>query len=73
MAHGKLKPGNFTVPAGLLSLFREKASHAAMAMESISPSQFAKIDNHVMQNVDQFRSMVADAEMFGEQAVIREG
>jgi hypothetical protein len=77
--HGELKPGKFTVPAGLLDLFKEKANRAAMAMDGISHSQATKIDNHIVQHIDsfvasdQFRSIVADAEMFGDQAVIRKG
>jgi hypothetical protein len=75
--HGLLKPDKFTVPVGLLDLFREKANHTAGAMESISPMQAAKIDNHIMHNLDrflgsdQFKAIAADAQMFGEEAVFR--
>jgi hypothetical protein len=72
-----LKRGEFVIPAGLLDLFREKANHTATALEGLSPVQAEKIEDHIMKNLDrfrqsdQFRSIVADAELFGEQAVIR--
>jgi hypothetical protein len=74
---GLLKPGNFTVPRGLLDLFREKAASLANAMEAMSPTQQEKVDTHIRDNLehfresDQFASFVADARMFGEHAVIR--
>lgn len=75
--HGELRPGQFEIPAGLLHVFVEKANAAAAALESISPAQQAKIDQHILQNIDefresdQFRSIMADAEMFGIDAVIK--
>ncbi|SNS77424.1 hypothetical protein [Sphingopyxis indica] len=74
--HGLLKPGKFVVPAGLLHLFREKAALASEAMIALSPTQRAKVDKHVLGNLDafaasdQFASIVADARMFGEDAVL---
>ncbi|MGJ0505780.1 MAG: hypothetical protein ACR652_01335 [Methylocystis sp.] len=74
--HGLLKPDKFTVPAGLLDLFREKAQNAAAAMSKISPAQRVKIGKHVSENLDafarsdQFASILADAAMFGEDAVL---
>lgn len=74
--HGTLKPGKVVLPAGLLDLFREKAEHSANAMALISSRQRAKIDSHVQANLDQFvaseqfASIMADARMFGEDAVI---
>lgn len=75
--HGTIKPDTLTIPAGLLDLFYEKATHASAAMATISDAQSAKIDDHVMRNLekfresDQFKAIVADARMFGEEAVIR--
>jgi hypothetical protein len=74
--HGLLKPGKLTIPAGLLDIFREKAESIATAMSNISPVQRAKIDKHVLDNLDafaasdQFASIRADALMFGEHAVL---
>ena len=75
--HGTIKPETFTVPARLLDLFYEKAAHAGAAMATISDAQSTKIDDHVMRNIEkfraseQFKAIVADARMFGEDAVIR--
>ncbi len=73
---GLLKPDKFTVPAGLLDLFRQKAEHTAAAMSKISPAQRAKIDKNILENLDafaesdHFASIEADAMMFGEHAVL---
>jgi hypothetical protein len=74
---GVVRPGKFVLPTGLLDLFIEKATHAAAAMKHISERQQGKIEANVMANLDKFiesdhiRSMVADAELFGEKAVLR--
>jgi hypothetical protein len=74
--HGLLKPGKISIPAGLLDLFREKAENVATAMSKISSVQRAKIDKHILDNLDafaesdQFASIRADASMFGEHAVL---
>lgn len=76
---GVIKPGKFVIPAGLLDLFKDKAEHAAAAMSTISERQQAKIEANVIANLDKFigsdhiRSMLADAELFGEDAVLRKG
>lgn len=73
---GIIKPGKFVLPSALIGLFREKASLHDKAMDAISPTQRAKIDQHVLDNLDQFAksdqfaSIAADAQMFGEAAVI---
>lgn len=74
---GLLKPQRATVPADLLDLFKEKAEHAASAMDSMSPGQKAKVDALVQNDLDRvigsahFTSMLADARMFGEAAILR--
>lgn len=74
---GVYQPRKVVIPAGLLDLFKEKAAHAASALDAISPSQKDKIDAHVLGNLDsfiesdQFASILADAEMFGEKAILR--
>jgi len=75
--HGLLKPGKVVIPGALLDLFREKAMLADDFMTSMSPAQRAKVDKHVMDNIeafaasDQFAAITADARMFGEDAVVR--
>jgi hypothetical protein len=74
--HGLLKPDKFTIPAGMLDLFKEKAENAATTMSNISRVQRAKIDKHILDNLDafaesdQFASIRADALMFGQHAVL---
>lgn len=74
--HGVLKPGTFTIPVGLLDLFREKAAHSAASMAAMSPAQRAKVDKTVLDNIeafstsDQFPAIEADARLFGEDAVL---
>lgn len=74
--HGLLKPDKFVVPAGLLHLFRQKAALVSESFTAMSPTQRAKVDKHVLDNPDafaksdQFKSIEADARMFGEGAVL---
>jgi hypothetical protein len=74
--HGVIKPDKFTMPAGLLDLFREKAKQADMAMDTMSSVQRDKVDQHILANLDaflesdQFASVMADAQMFGMDAVV---
>lgn len=74
--HGLLKPEKIIVPAGLLELFKSKAENAALAMSKISSVQRQKINKHVLDNIDafaesdQFSSIMADALMFGKDAVL---
>jgi hypothetical protein len=73
---GLLKPNRVVIPAGLLDLFIEKAAHVSKSFATISKSQREKIDYNVVSNIDdfaksdQFASILADAEMFGEDAVL---
>lgn len=73
---GLIKPGEFTVPIGLLDVFKEKAQYSSEAMSKISSPQRQKIKNNVLENLDkfknsnQFAAIKADAEMFGQQAVL---
>ncbi len=74
---GAIMPGKIVLPAGLLDLYREKALHAKAAMANLSDAQFDKIDAAVDANIDkltksgQIQAIIADAEMFGPQAIIR--
>lgn len=73
---GLLKPGKFVIPAGLNDLFRQKANIVSTAMAELSDTQRAKIDKRIEENLDafslsdQFASIMADADMFGVDAVI---
>lgn len=75
--HGTLQAGRFVVPDGLLDLYREKAKIASDASAAISDAQFEKIDADVRRNLERvatsrsFEAMVADAEMFGLESIIR--
>lgn len=74
--NGLLKPDSVSIPGGLLYMFKEKATLAAAAVDSMSPKQKAKVDLHIRDNLDQFleseqfAAIEADARMFGEEAVI---
>ena len=74
---GQLKPGKFTIPAGLIDLFKKKANLVSEAFEAMSPDQQNKVQKHIAENLDsfaasdQFVSIAADARMFGRAAVIR--
>ena len=75
--HGLLKPGSFTIPAGLLDLFTDKANHSASAMSKMSHRQQGKIDAAFRKNIDSFagsdlfKAMHADVSMFGVDAVFK--
>lgn len=75
--HGRFNPRKIILPAGLLDLFKDKAAHAAAQMDKMSTSQKDKIDANVLANLDRFAesdqlaAIIADAEMFGEDAVLR--
>ncbi len=76
--HGVLQPGEFTIPYGLLDLFKQKAGMAKQAMARVSAGQKQKIQAAVMKDPgkfaksDQFRAITADAEMFGLGAILYE-
>jgi hypothetical protein len=75
--NGLLKPGHFTVPHSLIGLFKDKAAQLSASYRNISEAQNNKIDDLVMKNLDrvtdsdQLAAMMADAEMFGEGAILR--
>lgn len=74
---GTLRPGKFVLPGPLLGFFKGRARSVQAIYDSISPNQQAKIDANLLANIDnftksdQFRSLMADAEMFGRSAIIR--
>jgi hypothetical protein len=72
---GLLRPGKIVLPSGLLDLFIEKSAHVSRSLSKISTAQRKKIDSHIIANIenfsksDQFNSILADAKMFGFDAV----
>lgn len=77
--HGYIFPRKYGLPYGLISFFNDRAESVQNAMAGMSPAQIAKVDAAFMANIDravesdQVRAMMADADMFGVQAVIRKG
>ena len=75
--HGTLKPGQFTIPHGLLGFLKDKAKAAAAAIESMSPAQHAKVQADILKNPerflqsDQFSAISADIRMFGLESIVR--
>jgi hypothetical protein len=75
---GVLKPDKFTLPIGMLDLFREKAKMVSSSMSEMSSIQKEKIEKHVRDNLEeflkseQFSSIEADIAMFGRASVLKE-
>lgn len=73
---GLLKPDTFTIPIGLLDLFREKAQIFSSGMSKMSLVQKEKVERHILDNMekytksDQFASIEADIAMFGKESVL---
>jgi len=78
---GEIKPGKFTIPGGLISFYKQKAEHARQGLENLSQNQIDKIDSAFdaavrsdpdrVRSSNNFKAMMADAEMFGRDAIIR--
>lgn len=74
---GVLKPGKFGIPASVLELYRQKAKIASEAYEQMSDAQLDKIEANSMADIERFlasrtfRAMQADAELFGNEVIIR--
>lgn len=75
--HGYIGAKKFVLPYSLGDFINERAQHVQSALDDMSPVQVAKVDAAVIANVDrmaetdQFRAMLADAAMFGEEVIIR--
>jgi hypothetical protein len=75
--HGYLTPGKYVLPIGLLGFFNDRARHARAALDGMSQAQADRVDAAFRENLDralnseQFEAILADARLFGEQAVIR--
>lgn len=75
--YGTLKPGEFTVPYGLLGVINDKADQSAKAMRAMSSTQKDKIEEAIINNPDrfvnsdQFASIEADIRMFGLNSFVR--
>ncbi len=74
---GVLKPGEVVIPGELMGLYFEKAKIAADASAAISDEQYEKIEAAMFANMDRvaasrtMKAMLADADMFGLEAVVR--
>lgn len=72
---GLLQPGDFTIPAGILDLIRQKAELAKNALDDLTSTQRDKIEDHLRRNMDAFsrsdlfKSIDADVRMFGPKAL----
>lgn len=75
--HGYLTPGKYILPYGLIGFFNDRARRVRAAIDGMSPVQAVKVDAAFLANIeraaesDQVRAMLADADLFGEQAIIR--
>ncbi|MEX2319354.1 MAG: hypothetical protein WD626_05835 [Bauldia sp.] len=74
---GVIQPGHFEVPHHLADYLMDRARGSAKLQQMIPERQNEKIEEVFMRdldrvaNTDQFKAMLADAEMFGVDAVIR--
>lgn len=75
---GILEPGGtIGLPVGVMEYINERAAMAAQFYDGISDAQHQKMEAAAMRdldriaNSDQFAAMLADADMFGEDVIIR--
>jgi hypothetical protein len=75
--HGYIGSKKYVLPKSLLGYIKERARHSSEALDGMSPKQRAKVDTSIMNNIDgmadspHLRAIRADAEMFGERAILR--
>lgn len=75
--HGHIRARRYVLPGNIGEFINSRASHVQEAFANMSEAQVAKVDAAVMQNIDtrassdQVRAMLADAELFGKNAIIR--
>ncbi|MET3900902.1 hypothetical protein ABIB57_004870 [Devosia sp. UYZn731] len=73
---GRLEPGKFVLPVSLMDYFFFRAGKYGSAHAAISQTQRRKIEADVTKNIDrfkssdQFKAIMEDLEMFGEEAII---
>jgi len=74
---GVLKPGEFSIPYGILGYLKERAITTAAMIEAMSPTQHAKVQAEILKNPDrfvqsdQFSAISADIRMFGPGSFVR--
>ena len=74
---GLLEPGTVTIPQGVFEYINDRAAMASEAYAGISDVQHDKMEAEAMRDIDrliksdQFAAMLADAEMFGAEAITR--
>jgi hypothetical protein len=75
--HGYIGSKKYVLPKSLLGYIKERARHSSEALDGMSPKQRAKVDTSIINNIDgmadspHLRAIRADAEMFGERAILR--
>ncbi|WP_156678025.1 hypothetical protein [Sphingomonas profundi] len=75
--HGYLTPGKYVLPSGLVGFFNDRARHVRVSIDAMSPAQVAKVDAAFMDNIEkaagseQVKAMLADADLFGDDVIIR--
>lgn len=75
--HGHIRARKYVVPGTVGSFINQRAMHAHEALANMSPTQVAKVDAAVEQNIagkatsDHVRAILADAALFGEDVVLR--
>jgi hypothetical protein len=74
---GTIAPRRYTLPGEMLGFFKDRARHVKAALEELTPTQAAKIDAALLGGIDRaansphMRAIMADAAMFGRQAILR--
>lgn len=75
--HGYLEPRKYVVPQELIWFFNDRARHVRASVDAMSAAQTAKVEAAFLANIDsavgseQVRAMLADARLFGDDAIIR--
>lgn len=76
---GQIAPRTYSLPASIMYFLMDRARLSNEAISQMSEKQVDKVDAAILANIDrvvnseQMRAMVADAAMFGEQAILRKG
>ena len=74
---GVIQPTKYVLPYALLGFLKDKAREASNTYSSLSEVQLDKIETDAMKDIDRlmnsetWRAMAADADMFGEAAIVR--
>lgn len=75
--HGRIAPGTRALDGGILNYLMDRARMVRAAQDKMSEAQVAKVDAALLGNIERvarsphMRAVMADAAMFGEQAILR--